>query len=226
LVAALRAELEAVVAYGIATYFGETNREPFPVGGAPSGVVDADCVGGTFMTSPGQALLRRSALLRVGGFDPEIWGTDDWDLWIRLAQVGPFVYKPVHTLTYRVHRTNASNDSWRMYVNARKVIRKNYGGCPSGAALRKWVVASVTIRKRYAHFLRIDAARAAGVGSWWRAYRAFGRSVRAWPVALRRPTVVLEFLKLVAASVGLKAAGSPDVCDIGRAPVGHGSARP
>ncbi|MEL7237954.1 MAG: glycosyltransferase family A protein, partial [Planctomycetota bacterium] len=44
------------------------------------------------MLSPGQALFRRDAIDQVGGLDARIWGSDDWDLYIRLAKLGPFAF--------------------------------------------------------------------------------------------------------------------------------------
>jgi glycosyltransferase involved in cell wall biosynthesis len=43
--------------------------------------------------SPGQTLIRRSALEAIGGFDEALRGPDDWDLHLRLAQVGPILYQ-------------------------------------------------------------------------------------------------------------------------------------
>ena len=60
------------------------------------------------LLSPGQALIRADALRACGGFDPGVWGADDWDLYLRLCQIGPVLYEPVVSLTYRLHAQNAS----------------------------------------------------------------------------------------------------------------------
>ena len=75
--------------------------------------------------SPGQTLIRRSALEQVRGFDPEIWGVDDLDLWIRLSQIGEIRKYDRLALFYRVHDANASLDLARMATNAHKVMVKN-----------------------------------------------------------------------------------------------------
>ncbi|MBN1657065.1 MAG: glycosyltransferase [Anaerolineae bacterium] len=57
------------------------------------------------------AMVRRRALDRVGPpyFDESLHGTEDEDLWIRLAAAGSrFDYMDVLTCMYRVHATNAS----------------------------------------------------------------------------------------------------------------------
>lgn len=75
--------------------------------------------------SPGQTLIRRAALECVGGFDPSIWGVDDLDLWIRLAQIGEIRKYDRLALFYRVHDANASLDLLRMSRNVHKVMVKN-----------------------------------------------------------------------------------------------------
>ena len=77
--------------------------------------------------SPGQTLLRRSALDKVGGFDPDIWGADDLDLWIRLLGAGPLLISKKPALFYRLHQHNASSDTMRMATNLKKVFEKNLG---------------------------------------------------------------------------------------------------
>ncbi len=77
------------------------------------------------MKSPGQALVRRAALQAVGGLDPEIWGSDDWDLWMRLAARGPVAVTNRCALYYRLHATNASHQAERMFWSGVQVIRKN-----------------------------------------------------------------------------------------------------
>jgi glycosyltransferase involved in cell wall biosynthesis len=77
--------------------------------------------------SPGQTLIRRAAFEAVGGFDPEIWGTDDYDLWIRLSQQGQIQKHWKLALHYRYHDSNASLDGVRMASSLKKVISKNSG---------------------------------------------------------------------------------------------------
>lgn len=80
---------------------------------------------GCWILSPGQTLIRASALREAGGFDPSIAQSDDWDLYIRLAGIGEFHYEPRVALQYRVH---AGNDSRRALSHARnhfKVVRKH-----------------------------------------------------------------------------------------------------
>jgi glycosyltransferase involved in cell wall biosynthesis len=62
-----------------------------------------DCIVGT-----GSALIRRTALDRVGGFDGRAEPADDYDLWVRLSRLGPIAYLDTVVLAYREHGANRS----------------------------------------------------------------------------------------------------------------------
>lgn len=48
-------------------------------------------------------LARRDALAEAGMFDPKLINAQDWDLWIRLADVGPFAFVDEILTHYRLH---------------------------------------------------------------------------------------------------------------------------
>jgi glycosyltransferase involved in cell wall biosynthesis len=75
--------------------------------------------------SPGQTLIRRTAFDAVNGFDPDIWGVDDLDIWIRLSRMGDVRKYSKLSLFYRLHDSNASHNYNRMAINLKKVISKN-----------------------------------------------------------------------------------------------------
>ena len=79
-------------------------------------------------------------------FDERIWGADDWDLYLRLARVGAFVYVPHCALRYRVHAANASRDIGRMYLNALRVHRKNLGALPAPGRARLWLASLAFVK--------------------------------------------------------------------------------
>lgn len=91
----------------------------------PSGWVHRDFLKGCWLLSPGQSLIRRSALRAVGGFDPAIWGSDDWDLYIRLAERGTFIFSDRVALHYREHSGSASRRALQHVRNHFKVVRKH-----------------------------------------------------------------------------------------------------
>ena len=63
------------------------------------------------------AVVRRDALLAVGGFDggPALPAGSDWDLWLRLAAAGhAFVYEPLASVRYRRHAGALTSDVARL----------------------------------------------------------------------------------------------------------------
>jgi glycosyltransferase involved in cell wall biosynthesis len=61
------------------------------------------------------AMFPRSAFDRVGGFSTECWGSEDYDLWLRLLELG---YEAIATraplAVYRVHEESLTHDRRRM----------------------------------------------------------------------------------------------------------------
>jgi len=82
------------------------------------------------MISPGQCLIRASLLRDLGGFDPKVWGADDWDLWFRATQKMRLVMDARVALQYRVHATNASRDLTRMLHNSLLVVDRHLPALP------------------------------------------------------------------------------------------------
>ncbi|MEZ4422214.1 MAG: glycosyltransferase family A protein [Gemmatimonadota bacterium] len=127
-VEALDAHDEAVLAYGDHRTLrpdGELQTADRIV--RPSGRVYEAFRRRNWMVSPGQALMRRSALGQVGGFDPTVWGSDDWDLYIRLARVGEFIYRKRPVLVYRDHPAAASRRALLHVRNHLEVVRRHIG---------------------------------------------------------------------------------------------------
>lgn len=80
--------------------------------------------------SPGQLLIRRDALIAVKGFDINLWGSDDLDLYMRLSKQGIIHKLEIVSLLYRIHSTNASGNRNRMLTNSILVVKKNLIGLP------------------------------------------------------------------------------------------------
>ena len=56
-------------------------------------------------------LIRRNALADSGVFDPKLINAQDWDLWVRLADIGPFVLVDEILTHYRLHETQSVKTS-------------------------------------------------------------------------------------------------------------------
>lgn len=48
-------------------------------------------------------VIRRDAWLTVGGMDPALWYTADWDLYLKLAALGNVAVRPHTTTAFRIH---------------------------------------------------------------------------------------------------------------------------
>jgi glycosyltransferase involved in cell wall biosynthesis len=69
-------------------------------------------------------VVRRQQLTDVGGFDPLYSVVADWDLWLRLAAIGPFLFVPEALADYRMapHGIGQmSGDIWTGYREAMSV---------------------------------------------------------------------------------------------------------
>ena len=124
----LRRHPSAVLTYGgFARLMPNGRLIPDDKTGFPSGDVYRTFRLRNWIHSPGQTLIRRAALNAAGGFDPAIWGADDWDLYVRLARLGSFQYAPRIALHYRIHAANASRRAVFHALNDLKVLRKHGG---------------------------------------------------------------------------------------------------
>lgn len=76
-----------------------------------------------YITTPGTSLIRRSALEAVGPFEQALAVCEDWDMNLRLARLGDFVFVDKILLNWRRHDNAISNVSkrWRSaYLKARR----------------------------------------------------------------------------------------------------------
>ena len=127
-VAALRQNPDAVLVYGEERHLHPDGRLTRHIlGQPPDGEVYAKFRLRNWITSPGQTLIRTDVLREIGGFDTSLWGADDWDLYIRLARRGPFVFRPDVALHYRIHEGNASRQAIRHALNDMHVVRRHIG---------------------------------------------------------------------------------------------------
>jgi glycosyltransferase involved in cell wall biosynthesis len=117
---------DCVCVYGYNIQFGEgmeTTAPPKSI--APSGQVLYLYCSENFIHSVGQTMLLTEAVRSVGGFDPEVYGVEDWDMWLKLAMRGTFRYEPRLALKYRVHPNSMSRQGEKMYRGMVKLAEKH-----------------------------------------------------------------------------------------------------
>ena len=72
------------------------------------------------------ALVRRSLLVEHGAFDPDpaLWGSPDYELWLRLAPLTEFVYIDEPLVLYHIHPGQMTADHRRMCLGALAALEK------------------------------------------------------------------------------------------------------
>jgi hypothetical protein len=89
------------------------------------------------------AVTRRDLLLSVGGWEPSLVNTEDWDLWLRLAPLTQFRYVGQALASIRVHSGRATGSASprlrRILADRERVLARAYarpGLTPRAAAIR------------------------------------------------------------------------------------------
>ncbi len=109
----------------------------------PSGHVTQQLFVENFI-SFGTAMIRRSCLTEVGGFDETHRMGIDWDLWLRLSTKYEFRYVDAVTYLYRVWPGQISRD-WRgRYEHAFRIMERFIAAYPN-------TVSVTTVNEAYAH---------------------------------------------------------------------------
>lgn len=185
-VAALDADAAAGMVYGYCESFGDGGRFRYPSADTPSGSVRDAFLRRNRIISPGQTLLRTALVRELGGFDPSLWGTDDWDLYIRLAARARCLYVQRLALRYRRHADAASRDWLRLYRNARRVHRRHLGRVPLPGRFGVWWAGDLDLRQFYAGKLAEQADLLAAGGRFAEARGLWLRSLALHPGRLAR----------------------------------------
>jgi glycosyltransferase involved in cell wall biosynthesis len=204
-VEALRAHARTVLVYGYMETMGQEPWYRFPGPHAPSGNVGAAFLERNWIRSPGQTLIRAGALRELGGFDEQLWGTDDWDLYLRLAARGEFLYVPRAALHYRVHAGNASRDFLRMYRNACRVHRRHLGRWPRPGNYRAWVTCRRSIQTFCMNEFLAAVRPHIRSGRWARVTTLSLQALRIQPA-----TVLAKGLRTLSASLRLGPRATPN----------------
>lgn len=113
--AALEAAPEAPVAYCRSEIIDDSGAVMGPwdtteIGGDHTGDVWERLARINFIRSSGATLIRRSSLERAAGWDASMQVIKDWDMWLRLAEQGPFVRVDEPLFLYRVHAGTMSTN--------------------------------------------------------------------------------------------------------------------
>ena len=113
-------------------------------------------------------VVRTDALAHCGPFDAQLPNHEDWDMWIRLARLGPPAWVPQPLVALRQHAGNASWNMTRMLRDL-QIIERRHGIAADRAAHHRWA-AWVALRagrrgqalRHYAQAVRCGDLRSLG----------------------------------------------------------------
>jgi glycosyltransferase involved in cell wall biosynthesis len=91
----------------------------------PEQLRDSLLDGGFF--PPCSVTVRRYCFERLGVFDENLQGYADWDMWIRVSEVYPFLGIPRVSALYRVHGGGLSSNIDHMFTDSLKAVGKHFG---------------------------------------------------------------------------------------------------
>lgn len=83
-----------------------------------------------FLENGSNPLIRRQALIEVGGFDGLFTPAEDWDMWLRLAARYHFVAVPIPQVLYRVSANSSSTNVYKLEAGALQVINRAFTNAP------------------------------------------------------------------------------------------------
>ncbi len=91
-----------------ATYVGPAGQSlgawtcPFSAGSIPSALFVERLLVQNFLAIP-SPVFRRTAAVATGGMNEALWFSADWDLWLRLAALGPVHFLAERLCAFRIH---------------------------------------------------------------------------------------------------------------------------
>jgi glycosyltransferase involved in cell wall biosynthesis len=119
----------------------DEGSRPLPqvcVSTVPDGQMYDRLLDGEFFV-PSSVVTRRDCFDRVGLFDERLRGSEDWDMWLRVARQHAFAGIAEPLVNYRIHGQNMSASPEYMLRYQRMVVEKHFG--PAEGPPQDWPVA-------------------------------------------------------------------------------------
>jgi glycosyltransferase involved in cell wall biosynthesis len=136
-------------------------------------------------------LIRRQAFVAVGGFEPTTWAVEDWDLWLRLLQVGwRFATLDTPLVEVRLSPTSLSLNRQHKDRHARRVLNRFFGRVDLPNEVRRLQSFSYACLE-----LRVGA-RESAVGHSREALRCAALALRMHPALGLEPWGLSQFARI------------------------------
>lgn len=124
---ALQSHPDAAFAYSWTDYIDETGNLLHPGRHITiNGNVYADLIVNNFVENGSNPLIRREVFDRVGVFDESLPPAEDWDMWLRIAELYQFVAVPAAQVLYRVTATSSSLNIAKQEQQCLEVLRRGF----------------------------------------------------------------------------------------------------
>jgi glycosyltransferase involved in cell wall biosynthesis len=123
------------------------------------------CIAHDLMVLPSASMIRRSVLAAVGGFDEELVGYEDDDLFVRIFRAGwqhAFVDRP--SIRFRIHGVSSSADR-RFFASRRRYAEKLAAAIPDDPRMRRYYLRDL-IAPRFFETCLDDYVRACSLRDW------------------------------------------------------------
>jgi len=155
-----------------------------------------------FLVSPGALLIRRSALERAGAFESRFSSAgEDWDLCLRLADLGTFAYVPQPLFHYRRHHASGLHRGFMtIHRGCKRLLRAQRRRLRDERE-------QAALREGFRNLYRMTAQH------WWLRRRTFGLKAELVKPLLSDPALALWIfgvrLRSLRRRLGLLAAERP-----------------
>jgi glycosyltransferase involved in cell wall biosynthesis len=159
--AQLEACPEAVLAYAGREVVNESGERLYGITPHVEGHVFRDMLMRNEIGTTSSVAVRAEAFRAVGGFDPNMAAMQDYELWLRLTQVGPVVFDPRLTVRWVIHAASKGQMTGRpaLYESAfQRIDAKHAAAFASLSPIER--------RKAYSWRYAMLATRYAQAGSW------------------------------------------------------------
>lgn len=110
--------------------------------------------------TPGQVLVRKMTLNTVGLFDQTVAPTEDWDMWLRITQLGEMAFADTVVLNYRRHDFNASSQNKVMREAETALRRKLFKNKDLTPEQRRTAIAGYRYSQRFFYERWLKMAKA------------------------------------------------------------------
>lgn len=188
----LQANPEAAVAYSWSDYIDQSSQ--FLRRGShisATGNVYQHLLLSNFLENGSNPLIRKQALIEVGGFDESLTHAEDWDMWLRLAKQYHFVVVSSPQVLYRVSPNSSSFNISKLESGCLQVINQAFIHAPTSLHLKRYSLANL-YKYLTSKALESSVERSNGVA----AARFIWQAIINDPLLLRAPVLVKVLLKI------------------------------